>query len=113
MEKGATYKVQVTGGDNWSDGHIPANANGYRDKPGLRHKFISLFKRYNKDGNNGNHDWFKLIANIGGRQLVAVGRNAMFTAKHNGPLFFYVNEVMCDMCLRVYLPITEATWVLH
>ncbi|MES9976905.1 MAG: hypothetical protein ABW094_21840, partial [Candidatus Thiodiazotropha sp.] len=97
---GATYKVQVTGDDNWNDWHIPANANGFVDEPGLRHKLISLFKRYNSDENTGNQDWFKLIANIGGRQQVAVGRKAEFTAKHNGPLYFYVNDVLCDVCLK-------------
>ncbi|MCG7980172.1 MAG: DUF2235 domain-containing protein [Candidatus Thiodiazotropha endolucinida] len=100
VEKGATYKVQVTGDDNWSDWHIPANANGFVDEPGLRHKLISLFKRHNSGGNTHNQDWFRLIANIGGRQQVAVGRNAEFTAKHNGPLFFYVNDVLCDVCLK-------------
>lgn len=44
--------------------------------------------------------WFKLIANVGGRQQIGVGRDATFTAKYSGPLYFYVNDALCDVCLK-------------
>ncbi|MES9970213.1 MAG: DUF2235 domain-containing protein [Candidatus Thiodiazotropha sp.] len=100
VEKGVSYKVQVTRDIGWNDWGIPATADGYVDEPGRLHKLVSLSQRYRDDSNTPNQGWFKLIANIGGRQQVAVGRAGTFTAKYDGPLYFYVNDTLCDVCLK-------------
>ncbi|WP_316366526.1 DUF2235 domain-containing protein [Candidatus Thiodiazotropha sp. CDECU1] len=100
VEKGVSYKVQVSGDDDWRDKHIPATADGIEEEPGLPYKLISFSKRHHEDGNSHNQGWFKLIANVGGRQQVGVGRDATFTAQYNGPLYFYVNDALCDVCLK-------------
>ena len=94
VKKGIEYRIEVNRKDDWMDDKIPANADGLTESPTRLQKFMSFTKR------NVKQKWFKLLANIGDKQQIIVGASgAKFTAKYSGPLYLYVNDTVCDICL--------------
>ncbi|MBU0498441.1 MAG: DUF2235 domain-containing protein [Gammaproteobacteria bacterium] len=100
LVKGETYLVRVRETSDWMDGQIPASPDGLRANPGFMQKLMAFARRDWQQGGGTKEGWFQLVAAVGGRQQIAVGSGKKFTADHSGPLYFYVNDAQCDLCLQ-------------
>ncbi len=98
VKKGETYSIEVKEKEPWFDDTIPASPDGLKQTPAFLQKFAPFPRRNGKEKKSSPQGWFALLANVNGKQQETVGSSSSFTAKYSGPLYFYVNDSICDVC---------------
>ena len=90
LVSGRTHQFDVQTELPWADGDIPAGPDGLEVPPSVAMLAATPLRRHRA------RPWFELTGRVGhsGRETFPIGSGACHTARSDGELFLYVNDVV-------------------